>query len=104
MFVASFHNNKCILLQILSLKSALGAVLDITDSWYCFGIQLGMSKEILDGIKHHENVRSMIDVLDKWLKSNQEASWRILFKAKNRLDYRLPESSYVSFSIMLELF
>ena len=90
------------MLQDLSLKTALGTVIEISESWYSFGIQLGMSKKVLDGIKHERSLRSMIDVLDKWLNANQDASWKILFKAKNRLVYRMPESSDVSFKFVFK--
>lgn len=58
----------------------------INDKWKAIGIQLGLNSEVLMQIeKRHKSQDGicLINVLDKWLKSDAEPTWTAVYKAVN---------------------
>ena len=59
----------------------------VTQDWHHFGAALGVEKEVLDQCLKYPPEQSIIEIVDHWLRSHVEQSWKEIARALRQINY-----------------
>ena len=60
---------------------------DITSQWYQFGLELRVSKDILDQLNSYSDKERTVEILDYWLRHHPEnPTWQEVVEAKKQAE------------------
>ena len=72
-------NLDCLLIQLQG---------KVTQKWHQFGLALGLEKEVLDQFLKYPPEQSIVEILDHWLKRDEEQpNWAGIAKALRQISF-----------------